>query len=119
MAGGRVGGVGHAERVNAAAQLLAAGMAPVEAAGVVAQRFSVSMRQGRRYVDAAGAGPVEVPEANVVFTVKLPASLAARMREHAHEQQVTISAAVTRALMEFLHHAHRTDRDGELGQRSR
>ena len=77
------------------AGLLAAGMAPVEAARVVAQRFSVSARQGRRYVDAAQAGPMEVPEANVVFTVKLPASLAARVRDHAHEQGVTISAAVT------------------------
>jgi predicted transcriptional regulator len=53
-----------------------------------------------------------VPEASVVFTIKLPASLAARVREHAHEQGVTISAVVTRALAEFLHHAPR-------GQRSR
>jgi Ribbon-helix-helix protein, copG family len=119
MAGSRVDDVGHAERINAAAGLLAAGMAPVEAASVVAQRFSVSVRQGRRYVHAAQAGPMEVPEANVVFTVKLPASLAARVREHAHEQGVTISAAVTRALAEFLHHAPRTDRHAERGQRSR
>lgn len=102
----------HAERVNAAAGLLASGTAAVEAAHIVSQRFSVSVRQGRRYVEAATAGPVEVPEASVVFTVKLPASLAARVREHAHEQEVTISAAVTRALVEFLHHAPR-------GQRSR
>ena len=123
MAGSRVDDVGRAERINAAAELLAAGMAPVEAAGVVAQRFSVSVRQGRRYVDAAQAGPIQVPEANVVFTVKLPASLAARVREHAHEQGVTISAAVTRALAEFLQHAPRpdrhTDRPAERGQRSR
>lgn len=105
MAGGRVDGVEHAERVNAAAGLLASGMAPLDAAQVVAQRFSVSLRQGRRYVEAAAAGPVDVPEASVVFTVKLPASLAARVREHAHEQQVTISAAVTGALTEFLQHA--------------
>ena len=44
MAGSRVDDVGRAERINAAAGLLAAGMAPVEAAGVVAQRFSVSVR---------------------------------------------------------------------------
>jgi hypothetical protein len=119
MAGSRVDDVGRAERINAAAGLLAAGMAPVEAACVVAQRFSVSVRQGRRYVDAAQAGPMEVPEANVVFTVKLPASLAARVREHAHEQGVTISAAVTRALAEFLHHTPRPDRPAERGQRSR
>jgi class 3 adenylate cyclase len=62
---------------------------------------------------------MEVPEANVVFTVKLPASLAARVREHAHERGVTISAAVTRALAEFLHDAPHTDRRAERGQRSR
>lgn len=112
MAGGRVDDVEHAERVNSTAGLLASGMAPVEAAHVVAQRFSVSVRQGRRYVEAAQAGPVEVPEASVVFTVKLPASLADRVREHAHDQGVTISAAVTRALVEFLQHA-------PGGQRSR
>ena len=110
MAGGRVDDVEHAERVNAAAGLLASGTAAVEAARIVAQRFSVSVRQGRRYVEAATAGPVEVPEASVVFTVKLPASLAARVREHAYEQEVTISAAVTRALVEFLHHAPRAQR---------
>jgi len=112
MAGGRVDDVEYAERVNAAAGLLASGTAAVEAAHIVAQRFSVSVRQGRRYVDEAQAGPVEVPEASVVFTVKLPASLADRVREHAHDQGVTISAAVTRALVEFLQHAPR-------GQRSR
>src|SRR5947209_7214554 len=98
MAGGRVGGAQRAERVNAAAELLASGVVPGEAARVVGQRFSVSLRQARRYVEAAAAGPVAVPEASVVFTVKLPASLAARVREHAHEGGVTISAVVARAL---------------------
>jgi hypothetical protein len=107
MAGGRVGGSERAERVNAAAELLASGVAPVDAARVVAQRFSVSLRQGRRYVEAAAAGPVAVPETSVVFTVKLPASLAARVREYAHAGGVTISAVVARALTEFLHRAHR------------
>ena len=115
MAGGRVNEGVHAERVNAAVELLAAGVAPVEAAGVVAQRFSVSLRQGRRYVEAARSGPVEVPEPSVVFTVRLPATLAAQVREHAHQQQITISAAVTRALSEFLHHAPHAGR----GRRSR
>jgi hypothetical protein len=119
MAGGRVDEAEYAERVNAVAGWLASGMAPVEAANVVAQRFSVSLRQGRRYVEAAAAGPVEVPEAIVVFTVKLPASLAARVREHAREQGTTISAVVTRALIEFLQRAHRPDRPAQRGQRSR
>src|SRR6266566_1636843 len=107
MAGGRVGDPQRAERVNAAAGLLGAGVSPVAAARVLAQRFSVSERQARRYVEAAAAGPVAVPETSVVFTVKLPASLAARVREHAHERGVTISAVVARALTEFLHRAYR------------
>jgi hypothetical protein len=112
MAGGRVGGSGRAERINVAAELLAAGVPAVEAARVLAQRFSVSQRQARRYVEAAADGPVAVPETSVVFTVKLPASLAARVREHAHGSGSTISAVVARALTEFLHHARR-------GRRSR
>ena len=115
MAGGRVGDPERAERVNAAAELLDSGLPAVEAARLLAQRFSVSLRQARRYVEAASAGPVAVPEASVVFTVKLPASLAARVREHAREGGVTISAVVARALSEFLQRAHR----GQRGRRSR
>jgi hypothetical protein len=107
-----VGDAERAARVNAAAELLGAGIPPADAAGVLAQRFAVSVRQARRYVEAAAAGPVEVPEASVVFTVKLPASLAARVREYAHERGSTISAVVARALTEFLQRAHR-------GRRSR
>lgn len=107
MAGARVDDVGRAERVNAAAGLLAAGLGTVEAAHVVAQRFSVSTRQARRYVEAAVEGPVQVPEPSVVFTVKLPASLAARVREYAQGSGSTISAVVARALTEYLQGSHR------------
>ena len=103
MAGGRVGDVEYAERVNAAARLVAAGVAVPEAAGVLAGRFAVSVRQARRYVDrAVAAGPVAVPEASVVFTVKLPAALARRVRADARDTGVTISALVTGALREFF-----------------
>ena len=107
MAGGRVGDSQRAERVNAAAELLGAGVSPVAAARVLAQRFSVSERQARRYVEAAAGGPVEVPEPSVVFTVKVPASLAARVREYAHGSGCTISAVVARALTEYLQRSHR------------
>lgn len=112
---GRVGDTERAERINAAAALLMDGVPPGEAARVVAQRFSVSLRQARRYVEGAAAGPVAVPEPSVVFTVKVPASLAARVREYAHDSGSTISAVVTRALTEFLQRAHR----GGRGRRSR
>lgn len=93
----------HAERVNAAAELLAADVPVAAAARGLAERFGVSTRQARRYAEqAAGSGRVPVPEARVVFTVKLPASLADRVRERARQTGVTISALVTQALTEFL-----------------
>src|SRR5258705_2710620 len=104
MAGDRrVGAGGQAERVNAAAELLEAGVSAAEAAQVLAGRFGVSARQARRYADQARAsGRVEVPEASVVFTVKLPAGLAGRVRAHARASRSTISAPVTRALTHVL-----------------
>ena len=93
----------QAERVNAAVDLLEAGLSAAEAARVLAARFGVSARQARRYADQARAsGRAQVPEASVVFTVKLPAALAGRVRAHARESGTTISAVVTRALTEFL-----------------
>jgi hypothetical protein len=109
MAGDRRVRAGEqAERVNAAADLLAAGMPVAEATGALAGRFAVSVRQARRYVDqAAAGGRVPVPEASVVFTVKLPAGLAGRVRAYARERETTISAMVTRALTEFLSRGRR------------
>jgi hypothetical protein len=103
MAGGRVDGVEHALRVNAAAEMAAGGAVPAQAARLLAVRFGVSVRQARRYVDqAAVGGLVEVPEPAVVFTVKLPVRLAEQVRAQARESGTTISALVTRALIEFL-----------------
>jgi hypothetical protein len=101
--GRRVGDLQRAERINAAAELAEAGVPTGEAVRVLAERFAVSARQARRYVDrAASGGRVEVPETSVVFTVKLPSTLAARVRERARETGSTISALVAQALTEFL-----------------
>jgi predicted transcriptional regulator len=43
-----------------------------------------------------------VPDASVVFSVKVPAALAERVRAHARERGSTISAVVAHALIEFL-----------------
>ena len=63
---------------------------PLLAAGRRRWRLPVWWRSGSGCRCGRGAGTssgpggaVEVPEANVVFTVKLPASLAARVREQA------------------------------------
>ncbi len=83
-------------------------MPAAEAARVLAGRFSVSVRQARRYVDqAAAGGRVPVPEPRTVFTVKLPGGLAGRVRARAREAGVTISAVVAQALEEFLSRGHR------------
>jgi predicted DNA-binding transcriptional regulator YafY len=103
MAGSRADDARYAERVNAAADLLEGGMSAVEAAAALAARFGVSTRQARRYVDrAASSGRREVPEESVVFTVKLPASLAARVRGRARASGVTLSALVAQALTDLL-----------------
>lgn len=106
-AGRRAGSAEHAARVNAAAELLEAGAARAEAARVLAGRLGCSQRQARRYVgQAAEAGPVPVPEPGMVFTVRLPARLAAAVREHARASGRTISAVVAQALEEFLAAGH-------------
>ena len=109
MAGDRrAGSAEYAGRVNAAADLLAAGVVPAEAARVLASRLGCSARQARRYVDQAEAGGrVPVPEPGVVFTVKLPGRLATAVREHARASGRTISAVVAQALEEFLQRGHR------------
>jgi Ribbon-helix-helix protein, copG family len=105
---GRVDSAQHAERVNAAADLVGAGVPAAEAARSLAGRFGCSVRQARRYVDQAVAGgAVAVPEPGVVFTVKLPGRLAAAVREHARESGRTISKVVAQALEEFLERGHR------------
>jgi Ribbon-helix-helix protein, copG family len=110
-AGGRADAGEYARRVNAAAELLGAGVAVAEAARVLAGRFGCSARQARRYVErAAQGGPAAVPEATTVFTVRLPATLVARVRQRARDSGSTISALVVQALTEFLARGHRSDR---------
>jgi hypothetical protein len=103
MAGDRVRAAEYAERINAAADLAEAGVPVAEAARVLATRFGCSQRQARRYAErAARAGRVDAPQATTVFTVKLPAGLAAAVRERARTSGRTISAVVAQALEEFL-----------------
>lgn len=101
----RASDVQYTQRVNAAVELVRSGTPTAQAARTLAERFGVSVRQARRYLaDAATAGHhhVEVPEENVVFTVKLPSSLAAQVRAEARQNGVTISALVARALAEAM-----------------
>ena len=107
MAGDRIGAGEYAERVSAAADLVEAGMPGAEAARVLAGRFGRSVRQARRYVGQAGSGRASAPQATTVFTVKLAADLAGRVRAYAREAGITISAVVGQALEEFLERGRR------------
>jgi hypothetical protein len=100
--GRRSSAAARAERVNAAAALLEAGLAAGEAARVLAGRLGCSERQARRYVADAEAGPVEVPGEAVPFTARLPARLAAAVREHARASGRTVSSVAAQALEEYL-----------------
>lgn len=105
---GRADAGEYAERINAAAELLASGAGLREAADILAERFDCSPRQGRRYAErAAQGGPVVAPEPTTVFTVKLPVALVARIRKQAKASGSTISALVAQALTEFLARGHR------------
>jgi hypothetical protein len=94
----------YAERVNRALGLLRR-FPPAAVLRTLARRYRVSPRQARRYVDAAQQYPqgVPVPEPTVVFTVKLPARLARRLRALARATGVSLSSLVTRGLEEWLH----------------
>jgi DNA-binding transcriptional regulator LsrR (DeoR family) len=97
----------RAQRINAAVALLAQGHDVAQAARQLAGQHGLSERQARRYVEQARhGGQVEVPQARVVFTVKLPADLAGRVRAAATARGQTISALVAQALTEFLDRLH-------------
>ncbi len=59
---------------------------------------------------AVGGGSAVVAEATTVFTVRLPATLAARVRQRARESGSTISGLVVQALTEFLARGQRSPR---------
>jgi predicted HicB family RNase H-like nuclease len=105
--GRRARGEQVARRVNTASELLHGGMGVGEAARELARRYRLSERQARRYVERArDEGAMEVPGRKVVFTVKLPAALARRVRRAAKATGQSISSLVSQALSEFLERHH-------------
>lgn len=103
----------YATRVNAAADLLAAGLDVSRAARQLAGHHRVSARQARRYVEQArDGGKVAIPAATQVFTVKLPLVLIRRLREYARVSQRTLSSLVAQALEEFLRRMRAGPRGG-------
>jgi predicted HicB family RNase H-like nuclease len=96
-----------AKRINTATELLESGLDVIDATRDLARRHRLSERQARRYVERArDEGAVEVPRAKIVFTVKVPAGLARRVRRVARATGQSISALVSEALVEFLDRHH-------------
>lgn len=104
MTGERAAAHEYALRVNRALELLEQSISSADAARQLAARYGVSVRQGWRYVRQAAerSEPLEVPEQKVVFTVKLPESLAERVRAVATSRGNTLSGLVSEALEQML-----------------
>jgi len=98
----------HAERLNAAMELLKEYNSPAKAAAEVAVRFGVSRSQAHRYVRKAGAmtEKMVVPGHKIPFTIKLSQDLIGTLREYTVSTGRTLSEVVTQALESFLRGIH-------------
>ena len=103
----------YAQRVNGALVLLRRFPVPAALRALV-QRYPVSLRQARRYVEVAQRHPqgVPVPEPTVVFTVKLPVGLVRRVRTRARSTGSSLSTLVARALEDWLERVRPGPRGG-------
>src|SRR6516162_6377885 len=103
----------YALRVNRALALLRRFPVPAVVRALV-ERYRVSLRQARRYVEVAQRHPqgVPVPEPTVVFTVKLPVGLVRRVRTRARSTGSSLSAFVARALEDWLERVRPGPRGG-------
>lgn len=92
------------QRLNQAREVLVRWKSASQAARELAACWGLSQRQAARYVERASAyaGPLPVPEAKGVFTVKLPSRLMSLVRARARQQQQPISLWVGHALEQYL-----------------
>ncbi len=90
--------------MNTAHGLLERHVALPEAVQRLSREFDLSERQAYRYLEEASHldRPVEVTEATVPITLKLPPSTVRLLRKYARSSGLTIGAIVTRALIAFL-----------------
>ena len=93
-----------ARQLNAARGLLQRGVALSEAVRRLSREFDLSERQAYRYLEEASQldRPLEVPEATVSVTLKLPPQTVQLLRKYARSSGLTIGAIVTAALNAFL-----------------
>ncbi len=93
-----------AQHLNAARVLLQRHVALPEAVRRLSRQFDLSERQAYRYLEKASQldRAVEVPEATVPITLKLPPRTVEVLRKYARSSGLTIGAIVTGALNAFL-----------------
>jgi hypothetical protein len=93
-----------ARQLNAAYAMLRRNMPLSEAMQGLSREFGLSERQAYRYLEEAThlKRPVEVSEAAVPITLKLPAGTVRLLRTYAKSSGLTIGVIVTRALAAFL-----------------
>ena len=93
-----------ARQMNAARGLLQRGVALPEAVRRLSREFELSERQAYRYLEEASQlnQPIEIPEATVSVTLKLPPRTVELLRKYAKSSGLTIGAIVTAALNAFL-----------------
>jgi hypothetical protein len=95
--------VQKAERLRAARRLLADPVGMAEAAMALSRTFGLSRRQAYRYLELARAGtPAPVAENSVTITLKMPESLARRLRVYATKRGITTSEVIRQAIAAFL-----------------
>lgn len=75
-----------------------------EAAQSLSSEFALSLRQAYRYLEEAARldQPVDIVEATVAVTIKLPPSTVRQLRTYAKGSGLTIGTIVTRAVDGFL-----------------
>jgi hypothetical protein len=93
-----------ARQLNAAYIMLQQNIALPEAMQRLSREFGLSERQAYRYLEEATHldRPVEVSEATVPITLKLPVRTARLLRAYAKSSGLTIGSIVARALAAFL-----------------
>ena len=94
----------QARRVNATVSLLRRRVSAPEALKWLIARYGISRRQAYRYLQQAQAarGPLILPEAKKVFTVKLSVLLIRKVRQRVRREGGTISQWVEGALRHCL-----------------
>jgi hypothetical protein len=93
-----------ARKLNAARGLIELHVALPEAMRRLSRMFRLSERQAYRYLQAASRldRPVEVVEASVPVTLKLPPRTAELLRKYAKSSGLTMGVIMTDALEAFL-----------------